>query len=97
MIYRGLDTAEEEIVMRVEMLDVSFPRGGRPTRRVVVNGKEMSLRAWDIYQILKSSPSVSAPEIAHRLRLTKGRVYQCIRELEEAGLVERRRRFSVSG
>lgn len=80
--------------MTVKMVQKNGDGGpGRPTTRVVVNGKELTMTAWRIYELLVENPDLEAQAIGRRLRLTKSRVYQCLRELKATGLVERRGAF----
>lgn len=66
---------------------------GRPTTRVKVNGTEITLTSWKIYEYVKVTNEFKIDALVRRFRLTRGRVYQCLRELRKAGLIETGSRF----
>lgn len=63
---------------------------GRPTTRVIVNGYELTLTAWKAFEALVANPEMDVATLGRRLRITKSRVYSALRELSEAGLVEKK-------
>lgn len=68
---------------------------GRPTTRVRLGDTEVSFPAYRAYQLLKETPAAKPAALARKLKVTKSRWYQLLRELEAAGLVERPRGLRV--